>query len=169
MMKKCTRFLAAALLTVMTAPVIAVNKCVNDAGQVVYQTAPCPATAKGSELTLQKASQPSVTSAVDAEELKRIQQTAGKMERDRKLTEIDREISRLEGQIVDHRSAMNDQIASLQRKKQSANNNLAGATWEQSISDEMSAVSQKYDALIRNDQSRIDVLRADAERLRQTP
>jgi hypothetical protein len=33
----------------------------------------------------------------------------------------------------------------------------------------MSAVSQKYDALIRNDQSRIDLLRADAERLRQPP
>ena len=75
----------------------------------------------------------------------------------------------MEGQIVEHRSAMSDQIANLQRKKQYANNNLAGATWEQSISDEMSAVSQKYDALIRNDQSQIDLLRADAERLRQPP
>ena len=169
MMKKCTGILATALLTIITAPASAVNKCVNDAGQVVYQTAPCPATAKGSELTLQKAPPPAAASAVDAEELKRLQQTAGKMERDRKLTEIDREIGRLEGQIVNHRSAMSDQIANLQRKKQFANNNLAGATWEQSISDEMSAVSQKYDALIRNDQSQIAVLRADADRLRQTP
>ena len=168
-MNKYSRFLLAALLALMAAPATAINKCVNDAGQVVYQTAPCPTTAKSSELTLQKASQPSATSATDAEELKRLQQTAGKMERDRKLTEIDREIGRLEGQIVEHRSAMSDQIASLQQKKQSANNNLAGATWEQSISDEMSAVSQRYDALIRNDQSQIAVLRADAERLRQTP
>ncbi len=91
------------------------------------------------------------------------------MEWDRKLTEIGREISRLEGQIVEHRNAMNDEIDNLQRKKQSANNNLAGTTWEQSISDEMSAVSQKYDALIRNDQSQINLLRADADRLRQTP
>ncbi|MCC8991749.1 MAG: DUF4124 domain-containing protein [Streptococcus sp.] len=169
MMKKCTGLLSAALLTLITTPVAAVNKCVNDAGQVVYQTAPCPATTKGSELNLQKAPPPSATSAADAEELKRLQQTAGKMERDRKLTEIDREIGRLEGQIIEHRSAMSDQIANLQRKKQSANNNLAGSTWEQSISDEMSAVSQKYDALIRNDQSQINLLRADADRLRQTP
>ena len=41
------------------------------------------------------------------------------MEWDRKLTEIGREISRLEGQIVEHRNAMNDEIANLQRKKQS--------------------------------------------------
>ncbi len=169
MIKKYTGLLSAVLLTLIAAPASAVNKCVNDAGQVVYQTAPCPATAKGSELTLQKAPSPSVTSTADAEELKRLQQTAGKMEKERKLTEIDREIRQLEGQILDHRRAMNDEMNRLQQRKQLANNNLAGATWEQSISDEMSAVSQKYDALIRNDQSRIDVLRADAERLRQPP
>lgn len=54
-MKKCTGLLSAALLTLITTPVAAVNKCVNDAGQVVYQTAPCPATTKGSELNLQSA------------------------------------------------------------------------------------------------------------------
>ena len=169
MMKQYTGFLSAALLTLIAAPAAAVNKCVNDAGQVVYQANPCPATAKGSELTLQKAPPPSVTSAADAEELKRIQQTAGKMERERKLTEIDREIKVIEDRIVDHRRSLNREMENLQRKKRLANNNLAGATWEQSISDEMTAVSQKYDALIRNDQSRIDLLRTDAERLRQSP
>ena len=169
MMKPYTGLLSAALLALISVPAAAVNKCVNDAGQVVYQTTPCPTTTKGSELTLQKAPPPAATSTADAEELKRLQQTAGKMERDRRLTEIDREIKQLESRIIDHRSALNNEIANLQRKKQSANNNLAGATWEQSISDEMSAVSQKYDALIRNDQSQIDLLRADAERLRQPP
>ena len=168
-MNKYPRLLSVTLLILSAAPAAAVNKCVNDAGQVVYQTAPCPATAKGSELTLQKAPPPSVTSAADAEELKRLQQTAGKMERDRKLTEIEREIKVIEDRIIDHRRSLNREMENLQRKKGLANNNLAGATWEQSISDEMSAVSQRYDALIRNDQSRIDLLRADAERLRQSP
>ncbi|MDV7391114.1 hypothetical protein RZS08_07170, partial [Arthrospira platensis SPKY1] len=59
------------------------------------------------------------------------------------------------------------EMASLSRKKQFASNNLAGATWEESISEEMNAVAQKYDALIRNDQSRIEQLRAAADRLKK--
>ena len=72
----------------MTSPVLAINKCVDDVGKVVYQSAPCPATAKGSEITLQKAPPVPVASPVDAEELKRIQQTANAMERERKLTHL---------------------------------------------------------------------------------
>lgn len=157
-----------ALLALSLSPAMAVNKCVNDAGQVVYQSAPCPATAQGGELTLQKAAPASAPSPADTEELKRIQQTASALERERRLTEIDREIQRLEGRIIDHRSAMDSEMASLRRKKQLANNNLAGATWEQSISEEMNAVAQKYDALIRGEQSRIDRFRNDADRLRQS-
>ena len=99
--------------------------------------------------------------------MKHIQQTANALERERRLTEIDREIKRLEGRIVDHRSEMGSEMDSLRRKKQFANNKLAGATWEQSISDEMNAVVQKYDALIRNDQNQIERLHTDADQLRK--
>ena len=153
----------------MTSPVLAINKCVDDAGKVVYQSAPCPATAKGSEITLQKAPPVPVASPVDAEELKRIQQTANAMERERKLKEINRAISDTEELITDYRQAMNSELSALQQKKQLAQNNLAGATWEQSISAEMSSVTQKYDALIRDQQTRIERLRADADQLRKTP
>ena len=153
----------------LTSPVLAVNKCVDDAGKVVYQSAPCPATAKGSEITLQKAPPVPVTSPADAEELKRIQQTAGAMERERRLKEIDREIGSAEELITAYRQAMNSELNALQQKKQLAKNNLAGATWEQSISAEMSSVTQKYDALIRNQQTQIERLRADADQLRKTP
>ena len=153
----------------MTSPVLAINKCVDDVGKVVYQSAPCPATAKGSEITLQKAPPVPVASPVDAEELKRIQQTANAMERERKLKEINRAISDTEELITDNRQAMNSELSALQQKKQLATNNLAGATWEQSISAEMSSVTQKYDALIRDQQTRIERLRADADQLRKTP
>ncbi len=153
----------------MTSPVLAINKCVDDVGKVVYQSAPCPATAKGSEITLQKAPPVPVASPVDAEELKRIQQTANAMERERKLKEINRAISDTEELITDYRQAMNSELSALQQKKQLAQNNLAGATWEQSISAEMSSVTQKYDALIRDQQTRIERLRADADQLRKTP
>lgn len=164
---KSTCLLSMMLLSLTAWPAMAVNKCVNEVGQVVYQSAPCPATAKGSELTLQKTAPASAASPADSEELKRIQQTANALERERRLTEIDREIKRLEGRIVDHRSQMGSEMDSLKQKKQLANNNLAGATWEQSISDEMNAVVQKYDALIRNDQNQIERLRTDADQLRK--
>lgn len=164
---KSTYLFSMILLSLTAWPAMAVNKCVNEAGQVVYQSAPCPATAKGSELTLQKVAPAPTSSPADSEELKRIQQTADALERERRLTEIDRDIKRLEGRIIDHRSEMDGEMNGLRRKKQFANNNLAGATWEQSISDEMNAVAQKYDALIRDDQNRIERLRADADQLRK--
>ena len=100
----------------MTSPVLAINKCVDDVGKVVYQSAPCPATAKGSEITLQKAPPVPVASPVDAEELKRIQQTANAMERERKLKEINRAISDTEELITDYRQAMNSELSALQQK-----------------------------------------------------
>ena len=157
------------LLAFWVTPALAVNKCVEDTGKVVYQSAPCPTTSKGSEMTLQQAAPAAVVSPADAEELKRLQQTAGAMERERKLKEINRDIGRAEDLIASYRQSMNNELNALQQKKQRANNNLAGATWEQSISAEMSAVSQKYDALIRNEQTQIERLRTDADQLRKTP
>lgn len=165
---KSACLLSVVMLSLTTGPAMAVNKCVNEHGQVVYQSVPCPTTAKGSEITLQKAPPAPVTSPTDAEELKRIQQTASTMERERRLKDIDREIGSAEGLITNYRQAMNNELSALQQKKQLANNNLAGATWEQSISAEMSAVTQKYDTLIRNQQTRIERLRADADSLRKT-
>jgi len=161
--------LLVALLALLTTPAVAVNKCVDDTGKVAYQSAPCPSAAKGSEITLQKAAPPPVVSPADAEELKRIQQTTGGMERERRLKEINREIGSVENQITDYRQRMSDELSTLQQKKQLASNNLAGATWEQSISAEMSAISQKYDLLIHDEQTQIERLRADADQLRKTP
>ena len=39
---------------------------------------------------------------------------------------------------------MNRELSRLKNKKNYANNNLAGAVWEDSISKEMEAVTQKY-------------------------
>lgn len=164
---KPTSLFAVALLALTTWPAMAVNKCINDAGQVVYQSAPCPATAKGSEIAIQKAPPVTAPSPSDAEELKRIQQTAGALERENKLKEINREIANREGAIADYRQLITGEMDRLQRKKQYASNNLAGATWEQSISAEMNAVAQKYDSLIRNEQSQIERLRADADRMQK--
>lgn len=50
-------------------------------------------------------------------------------------------------------------------KKAQANNNLAGAVWENSISEEMTAVVGRYDVRIRAIQGEIERLKGERERL----
>jgi hypothetical protein len=57
----------------------------------------------------------------------------------------------------------------MRRKKGLANNNLAGATWEQSISSEMQAIVQKYKTKNDIDIERLRVLRVELDRLRASP
>lgn len=83
------------------------------------------------------------------------------------MSEITREISLMEGRVDNYRRAMDSEMNRLRNKKLYANNNLAGATWEQSISDEMNAVASKYDSMIRAAQNRIDQLRNEEDRLRE--
>lgn len=56
------------------------------------------------------------------------------------------------------------QLAARRTKKNQANN-LAGAMWEQSISQEMSAVVARYDVRIRAIQGEIERLQGERERL----
>ena len=168
------KFLLSISITFLAAPAIAVNKCIDDTGKVVYQSAPCPVTTKGSELTIQKASPSYVPPQSDIEELNRIRQTGNKMERERKMKEIDRMIGSIEEQIdgieekiTEYRKEMDRELTELKEKKQLAKNNLAGATWEQSISSEMSAVSQKYDALIQSSQNQIERQQKEIDRLQK--
>jgi len=53
----------------------------------------------------------------------------------------------------------------LSEKKKYATNNLVGATWEQSISFEMSAVTSKYDALIDSAEAKINRLLKEKVRI----
>ena len=168
------KFWLSILIASLTSPAMAVNKCVDDTGKVVYQSAPCPTTSKGSELTIQKVTPPHIPSQTDTEELNQIRQTGNKMERERKMKEIDRMIGNIEEQIdevekniTEYRNAMDRELTELKEKKQLAKNNLAGATWEQSISSEMSAVSQKYDALIQSSQNQIDRSQKEIDRLQK--
>jgi hypothetical protein len=53
-------------------------------------------------------------------------------------------------------------VAGLSNMKALAKNNLAGETWEQSISTEMQTVTEKYRTLTQTARDRISQLRQDA-------
>lgn len=137
-------------------------------GVVKFSQTPCTVTGDGEVITVKPIpATGGSTVPASTEETERLQNLADQAGRERRLLEIDREINALENQISGYRGAMNDEIAHLQRKKQFASNNLAGAMWEQSVSGEMNAVANKYDALIRNNQDQVERLRKERDRLRE--
>ena len=73
----------------------------------------------------------------------------------------------MQGRGCRYKSAASEWLlAALSRKKRLAKNNLAGATYEQSISSEMQAVSDRYRTKIQVGQDRVTRLRGDASELR---
>lgn len=89
--------------------------------------------------------------------------------RERRTAELEREIQSTEAAIDYRNNQLNAEIAALQAKKHQARNNLAGATWEQSISIEMQAVATKYKTQNDNDHERLKKLRADLETVKRAP
>jgi len=83
------------------------------------------------------------------------------MKSDNRRTDIGRAIKKHNKIIVDYGDRMESELRQLRRKKLRANNNGAGATWEASISEEMSAVTQKYATLISIERDRLNELNVE--------
>jgi hypothetical protein len=56
-------------------------------------------------------------------------------------------------------------MAKLKNSKRYANNNLAGAVWEESLSNEMAAIAAQYDTDVRATDVEIDRLNDELKRL----
>lgn len=74
---------------------------------------------------------------------------------------INDKINRKKNRLIALRQARDRELAALQNDQSRANNNLAGATWLQSISQEMQAINGKYDTEMRMVQTDIDQLMQD--------
>lgn len=93
------------------------------------------------------------------------QAVVARMEHARALRDMDHRIDVEHSRIREEEGRMNAELAALRAKKAQANNNLAGAMWEQSISQEMSAVVARYDVRIRAIQGEVERLKGERERL----
>ena len=60
---------------------------------------------------------------------------------------------------------MNQAMASYQRQKSYANNNLAGATWEGALAEEASVLRERYQSEIDGIDRELDRLREDRQQL----
>ena len=135
-----------------------VYKC-KEGGKVVFSDVPCAQ--GGEELKVAPA-----TGHWNAESAARAQQ--GHSANHAKLQAADNAVRRriLDDDIYRHQTRikklteeMNTRLAQLRDKKRYANNNLAGAVWERSISDEMNAVTSSYGLQIETLQSEIEHMR----------
>gem|GEM_PF-785867 len=93
----------------------------------------------------------------NAERSRRLEQ------RESLIGDLNQRIHYTENLIDSRTSRLSSEIATLQAKKSYARNNLAGATWEQSISSEMQALTQKYKTMNDVDFEKLKQLRIALE------
>lgn len=164
-----------AVLMCLAAHAQAINKCTAPDGKTVFQDAPC-ATGQGGKIDIKPASGPARPTAAPAAanpstrgqtEAQRLEAMAGTLHKENRLsTLLARAIPDAQHRIDQQRTRCDRELAALQAKKPLARNNLAGATWEQSISAEMSAVALRCDTEHRSLMHTLDTLQKEREEIR---
>lgn len=165
--------LTLAALLVATSAHAQVYKCKVD-GKTVFADQPCATDAK--PIDVRPASghsapalpplvitTPGATQPINAS--RNPQAVVARMEHARALRDMDHRIDVEHSRIREEEGRMNAELAALRAKKAHANNNLAGAVWENSISEEMTAVVGRYDVRLRAIQGEIERLQGERKRL----
>lgn len=153
-------------------PASAVNKCVGADGRAVFQDMPC-ADGRGEKMVIRPASgnapmAPPATAtqaagvgaatAAPQTEVERLRALADRLRDGNRISSLEvRVIPDAYGRVNAQKARCDAEFEALRARKAQANNNLAGATWEQSISSEMAAVATRCDTEGR-------VLQADLDR-----
>lgn len=151
----------ALLLLTLATPAQAINKCTLPNGKTVFQDLPCQGQGErievrpASGMATPRAADPQTAGTAAASPSRPKEGTFGPTWQRRTDLEqhlISNKRAQLDGQLRE----CDAQQQALSAKKYRANNNLAGATWEQSISSEMQAVATMCNG-------RVGALRADLE------
>lgn len=90
-----------------------------------------------------------------------------KYEQERRVADLEEQVKFLERRIGSRNTAMANEMAAVRNQKRLANNNLAGATWEQSLSTEMQAIAAKPKALNDVDIERIKLIQSELATAKQ--
>lgn len=147
-----------------------VYKCEVD-GVVTYSQVPCADDAEVTDYTIttdtadqlqQAQSVVEVSSVVAGEST---DQTHNRLTQSVKKRDLKAKIERLKRQTVQKAKERDTKLATLKNTKRQAYNNLAGATWEESLSTEMAAVAKQYGTDIENINKEIDRLIVEHDKL----
>lgn len=147
-------------------------KCTEE-GRTIFQERPCQG--KGGAITVrpatgdappQSATTANAASGSSSSSAAKTAETATMLQRDRQMRELGYQIDDTEREISKLEAGMDAELATLRNKKSLARNNLAGATYEQSISTEMQSITEKYKTKISTVQMKLESLKKDRESLR---
>jgi hypothetical protein len=127
--------------------------CTDEAGRKTFTSEPCAADESAEVRSYKVSSSPSKSQPITTDN-----PIYQQMKSDNRKAEVLRSIKKHNKNIEMYSSAMSSELAMLKAKKLRANNNIAGAAWEASISEEMSAVTDKYKTLIGVERDRVNDL-----------
>ena len=133
-------------------------KCNHD-GKTIYSDKPCGI--NNHEIIIQK----DVYQKTSNSRKKLSADISQDLENSRKKRDFTRKINSLRTDIDLKIESRDFELAKLKRKKNRAKNNLAGAEWESSISEEMIAVTNKYNTEIISINKEITSLENDIKSL----
>lgn len=158
------------LLSMGIAPVWAINKCTEPDGKVVYQDAACAG--KGEAINISPASghaaplvPPAEAAPSGAPRPALSKEGVFGASWQRRTFLESRGVPDARNALQGHLQRCAAKQQELTAKKGSAKNNLAGATWEQSISTEMQAVATMCDSQGRDLRTQVDTLEKELREL----
>ena len=147
-----------ALLALPAVSAAAVYQCTGDNGQTVFSDQPCGDDA----VKLDHKAAPAIGGSMVTEgsrdflEGREVKSAVGR---------IDARIRQLQLQKKRAKRQLDADMAEWQSDKSRANNNLAGATWENSLAQEAALKQQQYQTEVSQSDNEIDRLREDRRRL----
>lgn len=149
-----------------------VYRC-REGGRIAFSDSPCEgsgerikvAPAIGQGAPIDETSPSAGARAPARNETDRLRAISDRNQRELKLRDTIREIERTEKALAILQDDLDRDLMQLALKKRRANNNLAGATWEASISTEMEATTTRYKARMDAAQSKLNVLIEQRTRL----
>lgn len=133
-----------------------VYKCKKD-GKTVFSDQPC---SQGAEKINVKPATGHADAVSEADAVAASKAFVEKTNTSTKRNALDADIERAQNRITSLQESRDRELAALREKKQRANNNLAGAVWEQSISNEMIAVNETYSSKISSAERTLADLKA---------
>ena len=142
-----------------------IYRCPSAGGATVYQANPCKGGVNKASVSSGAIAKTEAEPKQAQSDMERSKAYLSQREKERKKDDLQGKIARNEDAIRGYQNLMHAEIELLQAKKGLAKNNLAGATWEESLSTEMNALTARYRSEIDIRQEENKVLRAELSKL----
>lgn len=146
-----------------------VYRCVID-GKVSFSDKACPGAGAAIDVKVSPPSSPGSDSEMqliqnDRDRIQSNEKVRQRLDNRLKIRQLDEEIDSAQIKLRMLSGQMESELQALKNKKRSANNNLAGAVYEQSISSEMNAVTASYNNKIIIQKNEIERLQREKQSL----